>query len=608
MNYFLIFLSDSVYVLPEVEVKAKYYKKVEITKTSRFISENDAQIFTSSFDKIEEGLVKFPIIAFEGKDAHGSVPAVRGFSRYRTIALLDGYRIATDREIGPSMYFSVSDMFDAVEVLEGSGASSFGSGAIGGSVLYYLRGVNSKNEIDLSYGTNGNNYKVFVGYKPIKNLYLASAFNSSDNYYYPDTSLKEELWTNSFINSQRSSYKKLNFLSAYKFKNYEFKIGYFRIFDLYRAVFGSSIRLYPKDEQIYFITSSENLTIGFHYYNFISRTIKNDTNDAVYNGYDLGFNYAYKFLIFDYFGRINVNSKVYKNSQFQYDELKNAGYNNFGLTAFNSNQFENLVLSYALRLGFYNQENNFNFSPSGHIGLVYNFNNGFYIRPNVQFAYRFPELVETKSYILRTRGFVIGNEKLNPEKALNSEFALGINKNLLKIEAYGFHSAIWDFIEMIKQDTLTSNGDTIFTYENLEGISNVFGLGFSTIFNLNNWTFTLNYAFMEGRGELNGKEIELSDIPPSKIFLQIDYRLDRIIFSINGMYSFAKKGENVSPIEAERPSYLMLNSLISFLIKENMKFSIIGNNLNNVVAYRSLDPSSMPLPSRNIKFQFDYLF
>jgi hypothetical protein len=598
MNYFLFLAPDTTYVLPEVEVKAKYYKKVEKTKTSRIISENDAQILISSFDKVEEGFLKFPTIAFEGKDAHGSVVAVRGFSRYRTIALLDGYRIATDREIGPSMYFSVSDMFSAVEVLEGSGASSFGSGAIGGSVIYYLRGTDSKNEIDLSYGTNGNNYKIFVGYKPIKNLYLAGAFNSSDNYYYPDTSLKEKLWTNSFINSQRSSYKKLNFLSAYKFKNFEFKLGYFRIFDLYRAIFGNSIRLYPKDEQIYFITSSENLTIGFHYYNFISKTIKSDTSDAIYNGYDLGFNYSYKFLIFDYFGRINVNSKIYKNSQFQYDELKNAGYNNFGITAFNSNQFNNLTLSYALRLGFYNQENNFNFSPSGHIGAIYNFNI-FYIRPNLQFTYRFPELVETKSYVLRTRGFIIGNEKLNPEKALNSEIAFGISKNSLKIETYGFHSAIWDFIEMIKEDSLTTNGDTIFTYKNLEGISNIFGLGFSTIFSLNNLTFTINYAFMEGKGELNGKEIELSDIPPSRIFSQIDYKLNRIIFSFNGIYSFAK---------LERPSYLMLNSLISFLIKENMKFSVITTNLNNVVAYRSLDPLSMPLPSRNIKFQFDYLF
>jgi hypothetical protein len=598
MIYFLFLATDTTYVLPEVEVKAKYYKKVERTKTSKTISENDAQILISSFDKVEEGLVKLPTVAFGGKDAHGSVPAIRGFSRYRTIALLDGYRIATDREIGPSMYFSVSDMFSAVEVLEGSGASSFGSGAIGGSVIYYLRGTDSKNEIDLSYGTNGNNYKIFVGYKPIKNLYLAGAFNSSDNYYYPDTSLKQKLWTNSFINSQRSSYKKLNFLSAYKFKNFEFKLGYFRIFDLYRAIFGNSIRLYPKDEQIYFITSSENLTIGFHYYNFISRTIKSDTSDAIYNGYDLGFNYSYKFLIFDYFGRINVNSKIYKNSQFQYDELKNAGYNNFGITAFNSNQFNNSTLSYALKLGFYNQENNFNFSPSGHIGAIYNFNI-FYIRPNLQFAYRFPELVETKSYVLRTRGFIIGNEKLNPEKALNSEIAFGISKNSLKIETYGFHSAIWDFIEMIKEDSLTTNGDTIFTYKNLEGISNIFGLGFSTIFSLNNLTFTINYAFMEGKGELNGKEIELSDIPPSRIFSQIDYKLNRIIFSFNGIYSFAK---------LERPFYLMLNSLISFLIKENMKFSVITTNLNNVVAYRSLDPSSMPLPSRNIKFQFDYLF
>ncbi|MEO0143942.1 MAG: TonB-dependent receptor plug domain-containing protein [candidate division WOR-3 bacterium] len=605
----LLFLnSDTTYTLPEVEVKAKYYKKVENTKTSYYISENEFQNLISSFDKIEEKLIKIPTIAFEGKDAHGAVPAIRGFSRYRTIALLDGYRIATDREIGPSAYFSISDMFEGIEVLEGSGASSFGSGAIGGSVIYYLRGVNSKNEIDISYGTNGNNYKVFAGLKPINNFYIAGGFNSSENYFYPDTSLKEKLWTNSFIRSNNSSFKKFNVLSAYKYKNYEFKLGYFRIIDLYRAMFSSAIRLYPKDEQIYFITTSENLTFGFHYYNFISRTIKTDTSDAVYNGYDLGLTYNYKFLIFDYFGRINVNSKIYKNSVFQYDELKNAGYNNFGITAFYSNKLNKLLLSYALRIGIYNQENNFNFSPSGHIGLNYKINNYLYTRGNIQFAYRFPELVETKSYVLRTRGFVIGNEKLSPEKALNNEIIIGVNKEFLSFEIGGFYSAIWDFIEMTKEDTLTSSGDTIFTYKNLNGISNVFGISLGTRYKLNNLLFTLNYAFMEGKGELEGKEIELSDIPPSRIFLGINYKFRKFLLDINSIYSFAKKGEEVSPIEAERPSYLMLNVGISFLYNENLKFSIIGNNINNVVAYRSLDPNSMPLPSRNIKFQLDYTF
>ncbi len=605
MLVLLVSFSDTIYVLPEVEVKAKPYKKVERTKTSRTLYVENAQTLISSFDKVEEALVQFPTIGFEGKDAHGAVAAIKGFARYRTIALLDGYRIATDREIGPSAYFSISDMFENVEVLEGSGASSFGSGAIGGSILYNLRGVDSKNEIDLSYGTNSNNYKVFAGIKPLKNFYIAGGLNISDNYYYPDTSLKEKLWTNSFIKSNNSSFKKYNLLSAYKIRNYEFKVGYFRIVDLYRAIFGSAIRLYPKDEQIYFIANSENLTLGFHYYNFISSTIKADTKKTVYNGYDFGFNYNYKFLILDYFGRINVNSKVYRNSVFQYNELENAGYNNFGATLFNSNNFNNLLISYALRFGIYNQENVYNFSPAGHIGIIYKIREDYAIRSNVQFAYRFPELVESKSYSPRTRGFIMGNKNLDPEKALNSDLAFSIDKKLFKIEIEGFNSAVWDFIEMTKEDTLSPTGDTIFTYKNLEGISNIFGIAFSSLFNIRTLKITLNYAFMEGRGKLEGKEIELSAIPPSRIFAQIEYPFIRFIFNLNAIYSFENEE---TEIEAQRPSYLMLNGSISYFLREGMKISIIVNNINNVVAYRSLDPGSLPLPSRNIKFSLDWVF
>ncbi len=605
MFILIINFSDTTYVLPEVEVKAKPYKKVERTKTTRTLDAHNVQALISSFDKIEEALVQFPTIGFEGKDAHGAVAAVKGFARYRTIGLLDGYRIATDREIGPSTYFSISNMFESVEVLEGSGASSFGSGAIGGSILYNLRGVDSKNEVDLSYGANGNNYKVFAGIKPLKNFYIAGGLNISDNYYHPDTSLEGEIWTNSFVKSNNSSFKKYNLLSAYKIKNYEFKLGYFRVVDLYRAIFGSAIRLYPKDEQIYFITNSEDLTLGFHYYNFISLTIKTDTNKAVYNGYDFGLNYNYKFLILDYFGRINVNSKVYKNSEFQYNELENAGYNNFGATLFNSNNFNNISLSYALRMGLYNQENVFNFSPAGHIGATYKIKEDYKIRANIQFAYRFPELIETKSYSPRTRGFIKGNPNLNPEKALNSDLAFSIDKKLFKIDIEGFHSAVWDFIEMTKEDTLTPNGDTIFTYKNLEGISNIFGVAFSTSFNVKNSRIIINYAFMEGKGKLEGKEIELSDIPPSRIFAQIEYPFSRFVLNLNTIYSFEKKE---TEIETKRPSYLMLNSGLSYLLRDGMKLSIIVNNINNVVAYRSLDPNSLPLPSRNIKFSLDWVF
>ncbi|MEO0203251.1 MAG: hypothetical protein ABIL37_05990, partial [candidate division WOR-3 bacterium] len=91
-----------------------------------------------------------------------------------------------------------------------------------------------------------------------------------------------------------------------------------------------------------------------------------------------------------------------------------------------------------------------------------------------------------------------------------------------------------------------------------------------------------------------------SNIPPPRIFSEFNYKIKNFVLTLNTIYSFEKKGVN--------PRYLLVNAGFSFLYNPNLKLSIIANNINNVVAYRSLDPNSMPLPSRNIKFQVSYTF
>lgn len=71
---FALALEDTFYTLPEVEVRAPYYKRVENTKITRFLSKDESQIIISAYDKIDEGLIRFPNIGFIGRDAHGAVP------------------------------------------------------------------------------------------------------------------------------------------------------------------------------------------------------------------------------------------------------------------------------------------------------------------------------------------------------------------------------------------------------------------------------------------------------------------------------------------------------------------------------------------------------
>lgn len=68
-------------------------------------------------------------------EGHASVPAVRGMARGRTLILIDGARVSSERRVGPSATFLDPFVLDSVEVSRGPGSVAYGSDAFGG-VIY----------------------------------------------------------------------------------------------------------------------------------------------------------------------------------------------------------------------------------------------------------------------------------------------------------------------------------------------------------------------------------------------------------------------------------------------------------------------------------------
>ena len=68
-------------------------------------------------------------------EGHASVPAVRGMARGRTLILIDGARVTSERRVGPSATFLDPFVLDSVEVSRGPGSVAYGSDAFGG-VIY----------------------------------------------------------------------------------------------------------------------------------------------------------------------------------------------------------------------------------------------------------------------------------------------------------------------------------------------------------------------------------------------------------------------------------------------------------------------------------------
>jgi len=65
---------------------------------------------------------------------HDAVPSIRGLARGRTLILIDGARVTTERRAGPSASYLDPFFLETVEVSRGPGSVAYGSDALGGVI------------------------------------------------------------------------------------------------------------------------------------------------------------------------------------------------------------------------------------------------------------------------------------------------------------------------------------------------------------------------------------------------------------------------------------------------------------------------------------------
>jgi hemoglobin/transferrin/lactoferrin receptor protein len=72
-------------------------------------------------------------------EGHASVPAIRGLARGRTLVMIDGARVTSERRVGPSATFADPAMFEGIDVARGPGSVAYGSDALGGVISVRTR-------------------------------------------------------------------------------------------------------------------------------------------------------------------------------------------------------------------------------------------------------------------------------------------------------------------------------------------------------------------------------------------------------------------------------------------------------------------------------------
>ena len=66
---------------------------------------------------------------------------MRGLARGRTLILIDGARVTSERRVGPSATYMDPSVMDSVDVARGPGSVAYGSDAFGGVISVRTRRV-----------------------------------------------------------------------------------------------------------------------------------------------------------------------------------------------------------------------------------------------------------------------------------------------------------------------------------------------------------------------------------------------------------------------------------------------------------------------------------
>jgi hemoglobin/transferrin/lactoferrin receptor protein len=90
-------------------------------------------------------------------EGQAAVPAVRGLARGRTLILIDGSRVNSERRVGPSATFMDPSIVEGIDVARGPGSVAYGSDALGGVISVRTRrpvytGVEASGAVTLGGG------------------------------------------------------------------------------------------------------------------------------------------------------------------------------------------------------------------------------------------------------------------------------------------------------------------------------------------------------------------------------------------------------------------------------------------------------------------------
>jgi outer membrane receptor protein involved in Fe transport len=135
-------------------------------------------------------------------EGQSAVPAIRGLARGRTLVILDGTRLFSERRAGPSVSFLAPDNLDRIDVVRGPASVAYGSDAFGGVVSLITHrpapGAGTTAQAAATYGIGASarrfEAQLASGLGPRAGLIVEARQRTADDYSSPDGRVLNSTW------------------------------------------------------------------------------------------------------------------------------------------------------------------------------------------------------------------------------------------------------------------------------------------------------------------------------------------------------------------------------------------------------------------------------
>lgn len=545
-------------------------------------------------------------------EGQAAAPALRGLARGRTLILVDGARVVSERRVGPSATTLDPFVLDAVEVSRGPGSVAYGSDAFGGVIAARTRGIEPGGPLrlraigDFGVGTPGGragaevsgklgagggflvlgHWREYGDWNSPEGEVFNSGFRDSGVLLRAGHRLGPGLLTASFqgdygeaIERPRNNSRTVRFFTPQE-DSERFTLAY----DLdpvagfsrtgLTAFFGTYTQITDQDR---FATqtaprSVERADVSANDFQFRGFAERFFGPVRVETGLDIHGRYGLRALDVS----IVYGSPVVENVNVSVEEARRTDVGGY-LTA-ETALLSRLSVAAGARGdrvtnrnvgGYFGDRSTATSDFSGFLSLTAGSFGGFSATAQVARGFRDPVLSDRYFRGPSGRGFITGNPDLEPETSFQLDLALRYTGPGYRLAAYGYQYRITDLIERFQTEP------DFFFFRN-RGKARLRGLELEAQADLIAG-FSLGLGAQLERGETLDDGLALDDLPPPSVSLQARKSFGRAFAQIRGV-AF-DRDDRPGPTEEARPGYALLDVGGGFRPTEWLELQVYVRNV-----------------------------